>query len=567
MQRPIFLLVSGDGTCLEALHRDLSRRYQADYQVLGADSAAAGLTMLAVHAGSGGEVALVIADEHLADMPAVDFLVRAHDLHPGAKRVLLIDRGNWSGPHPAVQAMAVGRIDYHLYMPWSPVERFLHPAVSEFLAAWDSSREPSVAAFRIIGPAHSPAAHRLREDLSRASIPYWFFEDSSEEGRRLLREHGLDGTGAPVVLCHDGSVLVGPSHEDLMATLGFRPTLGARACDVAVIGGGPAGLAAAVYAASEGLATVVIEPDLPGGQAGTSSLIRNYLGFPRGLSGDDLTNRAIDQAWLFGAEITLGRAEGLDARGATRVVRTAAGGQIEARAVVIATGVTWRRLGVPALEALVGAGVFYGAAGAEARALAGRDVFVVGAGNSAGQAALHLARYAASVTMVVRGPDLSASMSSYLVTEIGKTGNICVRPDTEVIDGQGRCSLESLTLRHRTSGVTDAVPASGLFVMIGAQPRTGWLEGTVEREEQGFILTGRDLAGRLPGTWPDGRPDGRPPLLLETSVPGVFAAGDVRHRSIKRVASAVGEGATAIQLVHEYLQLLADRQVLSGSGG
>jgi thioredoxin reductase (NADPH) len=355
-----------------------------------------------------------------------------------------------------------------------------------------------------------------------------------------------------VVLCRDGSVLVGPSHEDLMATLGFRPTLDARTCDVAIIGGGPAGLAAAVYAASEGLATVVIEPDLPGGQAGTSSLIRNYLGFPRGLSGDDLTNRAIDQAWLFGAQFTLGQAEGLTVRGARRVVHTKDGGLIEARAVVIATGVTWRRLGVPALEALVGAGVFYGAAGAEARAMAGRDVFVVGAGNSAGQAAIHLARYAASVTMVVRGPDLSASMSSYLVTEIGKTVNICVRPDTEVIDGKGRCGLESLTLRHRASAVTDVVPASGLFVMIGAEPRTGWLKGTVEREERGFILTGRDLAGRLPDGWPDGRP----PLLLETSVPGVFAAGDVRHRSVKRVASAVGEGATAIQLIHEYLQLL-----------
>jgi len=552
MQRPIFLLVSGDRSRLDALRRDLSRRYEADYQVVGATSAAAALTMLADHAGSGADVALVIADEHLTDAPAVDFLVRAHGLHPGAKRILLIDRGNWSTAHPAVLAMAVGKIDYHLYVPWRPLERNLYPPVSEFLAAWDKSREPSFAAFRIVGPAHSPRAHRLRDDLARISVPYWYFDEGSDEGRQLLREHHLEGTHAPVVISRHGSVLVDPSHEDLMAALGFRPNLGVRACDVAIIGAGPAGLAAAVYAASEGLAVVVLEPDMPGGQAGTSSLIRNYLGFPRGVSGDDLTNRAMDQAWLFGVNITLGRAEALAVHGASRVVHAAGGGRVQARAVIIATGVTWRRLGVPELEALVGAGVFYGAAGAEAHAMAGRDVYIIGAGNSAGQAALHLARYAASVTMVVRGPGLRASMSEYLVTEISKTANICVRPATEVISGQGQCSLEALTLRDRASGATDIVPASGLFVMIGAEPRTAWLQDSVERDEQGFVLTGRDLgrAGQLPAGWPPRRP----PLLLETSVPGVFAAGDVRHGSIKRVASAVGEGATAIQLVHDYLQ-------------
>jgi len=349
----------------------------------------------------------------------------------------------------------------------------------------------------------------------------------------------------------DGTVLVDPSHEDLMATLGMPSALGTRACDVAVVGAGPAGLAAAVYAASEGLGTVILEPDLPGGQAGTSSLIRNYLGFPRGLSGEDLTSRAVDQAWLFGASFTLGAADGLTVDGESRVVH-AAGGRLEARAVVIATGVTWRRLGVPELEALVGAGVFYGAAAAEARAMAGQDVYVIGAGNSAGQAAIHLARYAAMVTMVVRGADLGITMSSYLVTEIGKTGNIRVRLATEVAGGRGQCSLETLTLRDRISGATEAVPAAALFVMIGAEPRTGWLPDSIGRDEDGFILTGRNLqrAGRLPADWPFARP----PLLLETSIPGVFAAGDVRHRSIKRVASAVGEGATAIQLVHEYLR-------------
>ena len=358
-----------------------------------------------------------------------------------------------------------------------------------------------------------------------------------------------------MVLARDDSVLVNPSHEDLMVKLGFRTSPDLRACDVAIAGAGPAGLAAAVYAASEGLSTLVLEPDIPGGQAGTSSLIRNYLGFPHGLSGDDLAGRALNQAWLFGASFTFAAAQGLTARDGTRVVY-AGGAKVEARAVVIACGVTWRRLGVPELEALVGAGVFYGAAGAEARAMAGQDVYVIGAGNSAGQAALHLARYAATVTMVVRGADLSTSMSSYLVTEISKTGNIRVRLATEVTGGHGQCSLETLTLRDRASGATETVPAAALFVMIGAEPRTGWLPDSIGRDEEGFILTGRNLqrAGKLPADWPFERP----PLLLETSIPGVFAAGDVRHRSIKRVASAVGEGATAIQLVHEYLRTEQD---------
>jgi thioredoxin reductase (NADPH) len=555
MQRPIFLLVSDDAPRLEALRHDLSRRYTADYQVTTAVSAATALTGLAVQAGSGAEVALIIADEHLKDMPAVDFLARAHGLHPAAKRILLIDRGQWAEPHPVIAAMAVGKIDYHLYVPWFPPEQHLHPAVSEFLAAWDKSREPARVAFRIVGSGHSPGAHRIREDLTRISVPYWYFDEDSEEGRQLLREHHLDGTTLPVVVAYDDSVLIAPSHQDLAAKLGFRSTPDLEACDVAIVGAGPAGLAAAVYATSEGLSTLVLEPDIPGGQAGTSSLIRNYLGFPRGVSGDDLTNRAIDQAWLFGTNFTIAAAEGLAVHDGRRVVR-AGGGRVEARAVVIATGVTWRRLGIPALEALVGAGVFYGAAGAEARAMAGRDVYLVGAGNSAGQAAIHLAKHAATVTMVVRGPDLRASMSNYLVTEISKTANIRVRPATEVVGGQGHCSLESLMLRDRAGGATETVPASGLFVMIGAEPRTGWLPASIRRDEQGFILTGRDLhrAGELPAGWPLERP----PLLLETSIPGVFAAGDVRHRSIKRVASAVGEGATAIQLVHEYLRTEQD---------
>lgn len=550
MPRPVFFVVDGDRPRLEALTRDLQRRYGADYDVVGA-AAATALTILKDLANTGAEVALLIADERLTEVPAVDLLERAHDLHPGAKRILLIERGDWSAAHPAVTAMATGQIDYHLYAPWQPAERILYPAISEFLAAWDKSREPTSVAFRIVGPAHSPRSHQLRDVLSRTGVPYWFFEDDSEEGRQLLRELALDGARLPVAVHYDGTVLVDPSHAELMKKLGVRTSPDVHACDVAIIGAGPAGLAAAVYAASEGLSTLVLEPAVPGGQAGTSSLIRNYLGFQRGISGEDLTNRAIEQAWLFGANMVITRATGLTAQGPDRMVRTADGSEVAARAVIIATGVTWRRLGVPALEALVGAGVFYGAAGAEALAMAGRDVFVVGAGNSAGQAAIHLAKYASSVTMVVRGPGLSPSMSEYLITEISNTSNIDVRPGTEVIDGAGRSTLETLTLRDKATGTTH-VPAAALFLMIGAEPHTEWLESSVERDDRGFILTGRDLyrAGQSPTGWPLERP----PLLLETSMPGVFAAGDVRHRSMKRVASAVGEGATAIQLVHGYLR-------------
>jgi thioredoxin reductase (NADPH) len=340
-------------------------------------------------------------------------------------------------------------------------------------------------------------------------------------------------------------VLLDPSYAELATALGLQTRPAAGGCDLVIVGAGPAGLAAAVYAASEGLQTRVLEPSVPGGQAGTSSLIRNYLGFPHGLSGQDLTWRMFQQAWLFGAELILAQAATrLTVRGPDRVVRLSDGGEVAARAVILATGVAWRRLGVPALEALAGSGVFYGAAGTEARALRGEHVFVVGAGNSAGQAALHLARSAASVTIVAIEHDLGERMSDYLVQQILATPNIARRMHHEVIDGHGRRRLEGLTIRDRDSGATQAVDASAMFVLIGAEPRTEWLDGVVERDQRGYVRTGRDLAG-----WPLERA----PMLLETSLPGVFAAGDVRDRSVKRVASAVGEGAIAVQLVHEYL--------------
>ncbi|HET6748609.1 MAG TPA: FAD-dependent oxidoreductase [Actinomycetes bacterium] len=542
--QPVILLVADDARVLDPLAADLGRRFGADYRVVAARSAAEALAAMEPPAAGVDEVALVVADRELPELGGLELLLRAHELHPGAKRVLLEPLGEWTSGEPIVRAMTLGQLDYVLFRPWRPVEQNLYLPVSGFLAGWEKSRAPRVEAFRIVGPRWGARSHQLRDTLARMGIPYGFYSDDAEGGRRLLKEAGEDGTRLPVVLFRRGAVLVDPSDVELAAALGWR-TRPAEGCDLAIVGAGPAGLAAAVYAASEGLGTQILELVVPGGQAGTSSLIRNYLGFPHGVSGEDLTWRAVQQAWLFGADLVMAQAAtGLEVRGDRRVVRLSEGGEVAARAVILATGVAWRRLGVPALEALAGSGVFYGAAGTEARAVRGEHVFVVGAGNSAGQAALHLARFAASVTMVAIEHDLGERMSDYLVQQLLATPNVFYRLHHEVVDGRGRRRLEGLTLRDRVSGATTPVDASALFVLIGAEPRTEWLEGAVERDERGYVLTGRDVAG-----WPLERA----PLLLETSLPGVFAAGDVRYRSVKRVASAVGEGAIAVQLVHEYL--------------
>jgi thioredoxin reductase (NADPH) len=551
MNQPVILLVAHDGPLLYALAGDLGRRFAADYRILAARSAAEALAVLEPPAAAGGEVALVVVARELPGPGWLELLLRAHELHPGAKRVVLEHLGEWATGEPIVRAMTLGQLDYVLFRPWRPVEQNLYLPVSDFLAGWEKSRAPGVEAIRIVGPRWGARSHQLRDTLTRVGVPFGFYPDDSEGGRRLLEQAGEDGTRLPVVLFRRGTVLVDPSHAELVAALGMR-VQPAKGCDVLIVGAGPAGLAAAVYAASEGLGTQILELAVPGGQAGTSSLIRNYLGFPHGVSGEDLTWRAFQQAWLFGADLVLAQgATGLAARGRDRVVHFSDGGEVAARAVILATGVDWRRLGVPALEALAGSGVFYGAAGTEAMAVRGEDVFVVGAGNSAGQAALHLARYAASVTIVAIEHDLDERMSDYLVQQLLATPNVALRMHHEVVDGRGRGRLEGLTLRDRDSGATEEVDASAVFVLIGAEPRTDWLDGVVARDERGYVLTGRDVVegGRPGARWPLERP----PLLLETSLPGVFAAGDVRYRSVKRVASAVGEGAIAVQLVHEYL--------------
>jgi len=558
MPQPIILVVADHQRLLDALAGDLERRFGGGYRILAERSPAAAQATMERLAGDPDPVALVIAARRMQDQDGLALLLRAHELLPSAKRVLLEHRGEWTSGEPVVRAMTLGQVDYVLFRPWLPIEQYLYLPVSEFLAAWEKSRAPSTEAIQIVGRRWAARSHELRDTLARISIPYGFYPDDSPEGRRLLSLAGEDGSRLPVVLFRRGLTLVDPTHAELTAALGLRTSPASGGCDVLIVGAGPAGLAAAVYAASEGFAAQLLEPAVPGGQAGTSSHIRNYLGFPYGLSGDELTQRAVQQAWLFGADLILSQsATGLRASGNDRLVRLSDGAEVAAKVVILATGVAWRRLGVPSLEALNGAGVFYGAAGSEARAMRGEDVFVVGAGNSAGQAAIHLSAYAASVTIVTIDQRLGEFMSDYLVQKVRATPNITVVLDTEVVEGHGRQRLEGLTLRDRHTGATRTVPASALFVLIGAEPRTDWLEGVVERDERGYVLTGRDLQGdgRLPGGWPLDRP----PLPLETSLPGVFAAGDVRYRSIKRVASAVGEGSVAVQLVHEYLADLQER--------
>jgi thioredoxin reductase (NADPH) len=558
MPQPIILVVADHQRLLDALAGDLERRFGGGYRILAEHSPAAALAAMERLAGDPDPAALVIAARRMQDQDGLAVLQRAHELLPSAKRVLLEHRGEWTSGEPVVRAMTLGQVDYVLFQPWLPIEQFLYLPVSEFLAAWEKSRAPSTEAIQIVGRRWAARSHQLRDALARVGIPYGFYPDDSPEGRRLLSHAGEDGSRLPVVLFRRGLVLVDPTHAELSAALGLRTSPAPGGCDVLIVGAGPAGLAAAVYAASEGYAAQLLEPAVPGGQAGTSSHIRNYLGFPYGLSGDELTQRAVQQAWLFGADLILSQsATGLRASGNDRLVRLSDGAEVAAKVVILATGVAWRRLGVPSLEALNGAGVFYGAAGSEARAMRGEDVFVVGAGNSAGQAAIHLSGYAASVTIVTIDQRLGEFMSDYLVQKIEATPNIRVVLHTEVVEGQGRQRLEGLTLRDRQTGATRTVPASAVFVLIGAEPRTDWLEGVVERDERGYVLTGSDL--QRDGRLPDGWPLERPPLSLETSLPGVFAAGDVRYRSIKRVASAVGEGSIAVTLVHEYLADLQER--------
>jgi thioredoxin reductase (NADPH) len=556
-RRPVLLAVDDDPEDLKTIARELHKRYGADYRVACEPSAESALKTLQDLKAVGEEVAVVLAEWWMSGMTGTEFLTRAHRLYPGAKRALLFERGNRTTREPILQAMALGQIDYYVPKPErSPDEEF-HRAMAEFLDEWAREYRPASMAVRIVADPRSPRSHELRDIFIRSVVPCAFYAADSEEGSELLARWDKTPEQLPAVVVFDRLVLVDPSNAEItdafemISPFGVNTLPDVRNFDLVIVGAGPAGLAAAVYGASEGLRTVVVERETFGGQAGTSSLIRNYLGFSRGISGSELAWQAYQQAWLFGASFRIARqATGLRRDGQEVVLALSDGTEVAGRAVILATGVSYRRVGVPSLEDLVGKGVFYGAAASEAQAMEGQEVYVVGGANSAGQAAMHLSRYASRVTMLVRGSSLESSMSEYLIQEIAAAQNIYVRRHTRVVDGGGEGRLEHLVLEDSASGLTETVPASALFVLIGAEPRTGWLPEEIQRDKRGFVVTGQDLL--RDGRSPEGWPLARPPLHVETSIPGVFAAGDVRYGSVKRVASAVGEGAIAISAVHEH---------------
>ena len=556
--RRLMLVVEGEISVRDRITEQLRRRYGADYEVVAEGSVEMGLAALQSLRDENVQVAVTLCGAGGADGgdegDFVGFFERVHALYPDAKRGLLVDWGAWADPPTAqvmLSLMALGKIDYYVLRPWRSPDEYFHRTITEFLLEWERATSLVPREVTVIGEAWSQRSHELRSLLIRNGVPHQFHPSDSPTGRRMLAEVGQADSHVPVVLIHDGRVLVDPTNAQLADAYGVRTHLGGDSdFDVVVIGAGPAGLAAAVYASSEGLRTLVVERESIGGQAGASSLIRNYFGFSRGISGADLAQRAYQQAWVLGANFLLMR-EVVELRSEPpwHVVTTAHGEQARARAVVLATGVSYRRTGIVGLEALAGAGVFYGASGSEARALAGADVFVVGGGNSAGQAALHLSRYAHAVTLIVRGSSLAESMSQYLRDQIA-AAPIRVWLQTEIVDGGGDGRLEWIKLRDRRSGETRAEQANALFVLIGAEPHTSWLPPEIERDRWGYVITGRDLtADPVGGRWhlP------RPPLMLETCVPGIFAVGDVRHGSVKRVASAVGEGSIVISQVYELL--------------
>ncbi len=545
LQRPVILAVDDAPQDLAALLDALARRFGGDYRVVSHLSASAALEDLRRIQADGEPVALLIADQWMPEMNGLDFLTRAHRIHPAAQRALLVHWGDQTATQTILHGCAYGRIENYLHKPWSPPEIYLYPLVGEFLSDWTRAHGPKMELVRVVGADPSPRSHEVRTLLERNGIPHGFYLADSDEGREILARAGVDDSRLPVLTLSDGRALVDPSNEEISDSLGGS-NLEDRTCDVAIVGGGPAGLAAAVYAASEGLVTMVIEREAVGGQAGTSSLIRNYLGFPRGISGAELAQRAYQQAWLFGAKFVFAReVNKLEARGRSRVLTLSNGLEITARTVIIATGATYRRIGVPSVERFVGAGAYYVVPG-DTRALEGGHFVVAGGGNAAGQAALHLSRVA-RVTLVVRGESLEAGMSDYLIQVIRRQPSIDLRLQTEIVEGEGKRSLERVVLLNLATSARETVEADAAFLLIGAVPHTEWLAGSLQRDRKGFIVTGADVG---PGS---GSPADPRPGRFETSIPGVFAVGDVRSGSVKRVASAVGEGSVAVQFVHDYL--------------
>jgi thioredoxin reductase (NADPH) len=550
-RKPVLLTVDDDPGVSRAVARDLRRQYGNAYRVVRTESGQQALETLRELKLRGDLVAVLLADHRMPEMTGLEFLEEAMDLFPHARRALLTA---YADTDAAIQAINVVDLDHYLLKPWDPPEEKLYPVVDALIELWQATDEHSVTRTQVVGHRWSARSFEVRDFLARNSVPYRWLASDEPEGRRLLSAAGVDVTRIPLVVTPESDYLVDPTIGELAARVGLSTTPATDFYDVVIVGGGPAGLGAAVYAASEGLRTVLVERQATGGQAGQSSRIENYLGFPDGVTGDQLTARARLQANKFGAEILTTRdVTGLDARASSRAVEFADGGEVVAHAVLLATGIAYRKLDVPGADALMGRGVFYGSAVTEAPACAGDEVYIVGGANSAGQAAVFLSRHARQVTLLVRADTLERSMSYYLIRQIDEIPNIEVRLGAEVVAVHGDDHLEGLTVcTHGSPSEEETMRAGYLFVFIGAAPRTEWLEGVIARDARGFVLTGPDLT--VNGHRPQGWTLDRDPYYLEASAPGVFAAGDVRANSVKRVASAVGEGAMAIQLVHAYLE-------------
>ncbi len=552
MEKPIILAVDDEPSVLAAVVRDLRRHYGSAYDVQRAGSGAEALELLGEFRLANRVVALFLADQRMPEMSGVDFLVRAIEVFPDARRVLLTA---YADTDAAIKAINQVRLDHYLMKPWHPPEELLYPVLDDLLDDWRANYQPVFEGVRVIGHRWSADGHRVRDFLARNLIPYrWLDIETDADAATLRQLSGAEAEPLPLVLLPDGTAMSRPTLTALAEKLGLHTHAVAETYDLIVVGTGPAGLASAVYGASEGLRTLLIEREAPGGQAGTSSRIENYLGFPVGLSGADLTRRGVAQARRFGAEIlTPMEATELESRDGYHIITLSDGTRVASQALIVATGVQYRLLDVPGAERLSGAGLYYGAAMTEALGVQGQDVIVVGAGNSAGQAALHLARYARSVTLLVRGKSLEDSMSKYLIERIEEAENITVRAGASIAELHGGDSLEAVSVRDAASGEVTEVPARAVFVFIGASPRTEWLKDKLQLDAQGFIVSGPDLE-RQPGRKPEGWWAEREPFWLETSIPGVFVAGDVRRASTKRIASAVGEGAMAVAFVHQHLK-------------
>ena len=552
MPKPVILTVDDDPVVSQAVARDLRRRYGADYQVVRATSGADALRVVNEYALRGRPIALMAADQRMPEMTGIEFLEQARPNAAEAKKVLLTA---YADTEVAIKAINDIGLDHYLMKPWDPPEERLYPVLDDLLGDWRGTHPEDSDALRVVGDRWSEQSYEIKTFLARNHVPYrWLDVERNEEAQRLRDLSHAAPADLPLVLLPEGEPLRAPSNIALADALGLRTTAQQPLYDVCIVGAGPAGLAAAVYAASEGLATIMVERQAPGGQAGQSAAIENYLGFPRGVTGEELTNRAVAQCKRFGAEIIVARdALGFEQRGMARAVTFGDGTAVEARSVIVASGVLYRMLTAPGLAELTGRGVYYGAAASDAKTVEGDDVYIIGGANSAGQAALNMAKFAHRVFMLVRSPDLGSGMSQYLVDRITSAPNIEVVLNAEVTSGRGDTHLESIAIADRAAGTEREVSADWVFAFIGAMPRTEWLGPDVARDDKGFVITGHDLVGRTEQPrWPLERP----PLLLETTVPGVFAAGDVRLDSMKRVASAVGEGAMAVSLVHRYLAMI-----------